>query len=318
MPGFRSRLKRVVVAGLRGCLFYGSLAFVAHVVTRNLGSLPAGVWSVRFLLVITVLGVLYGMLIILIAVAWGSFLRALGVVASWPEIIVVYGRTNLAKYLPGNVFHFAGRQLVGRDHGWSEFAIFSSTVFEISLVVLAATLVTTILFAIVPLEHIPIAGTISMVSVAVLAGFVIGALVLIFGRRFLPFRATVERIMALVRSPAVPISLLLYLVFFCAMGGITVAMLYGLNGRWACSLFQQFTVTYTAAWLIGYISPGAPGGIGVREAALVALLGPSLGEGTAVSVACGLRCVTILGDLLLFAACQCLALSRQTRRRSLL
>jgi len=157
-----------------------------------------------------------------------------------------------------------------------------------------------------------------MVSAAVLAGFVIAALVLIFGRRFLPFRATAERIMTLVRSPAVPISLLLYLMFFCAMGGITVAMHYGLNGRWACSLFQQFTVSYTAAWIIGYVSPGAPGGIGVREAALVALLGPSLGEGTAVSVACGLRCVTILGDLLLFAACQCLALSRQTRRRALL
>ena len=318
MPGFRSWLKRVVVAGLRGCLFYGSLAFVAHVVIRNLGSLPAGVWSVRFLLVITVLGVLYGMLIILIAVAWGSFLHALGVVASWPEIIVVYGKTNLAKYLPGNVFHFAGRQLVGHDHGWSEFAIFSSTVFEISLVVLAATLVMTILFAIVPLENIPIAGMISMVSAGVLSAFVVAALVLIFGSRFLPFRATIERIMALVHSPALPISLLLYLVFFCAMGGITIAMLYGLNGRWACSLFQQFTVSYTVAWLIGYISPGAPGGIGVREAALVALLGPSLGEGTAVSVACGLRCVTILGDLLLFATCQCLVLSRQNRRRSLL
>jgi len=124
MPSFRSWLKRIVVAGLRGCLFYGSLAFVAHVVIRNLGSLPAGVWSVRFLLALTVLGVSYGMLIILIAVAWGSFLHALGVVASWPEIIVVYGKTNLAKYLPGNVFHFAGRQLVGHDHGWSEFAIF--------------------------------------------------------------------------------------------------------------------------------------------------------------------------------------------------
>lgn len=30
------------------------------------------------------------------------------------DALVVWGKANIAKYLPGNVFHFAGRHLLGR------------------------------------------------------------------------------------------------------------------------------------------------------------------------------------------------------------
>lgn len=57
---------------------------------------------------------------------------------------------------------------------------------------------------------------------------------------------------------------------------------------------------FAASWIAGFATPGAPGGIGIRETALIALLTPLCGEATAVAAALELRLVTTLGDLLFF------------------
>jgi uncharacterized membrane protein YbhN (UPF0104 family) len=299
-----SPLYRIGVAALRGVFLYGSLAFVVYVGVSNVRSLPEGALSLRFALVIILLGIIYALLVVLIAIAWGWFLRAFGVVATWPEIILVYGRANLAKYIPGNVFEFAGRQLMGNDRHWSNFAVLCATIFEILIIVFAAAIVTLMLLAIAPVRNIPAAESIFVVAALVATTFVVGALFFTSTWRFLPFRDLIGRTIAILHSPALPIALLLYLVFFFALGEMAVATLYGITGHWLLSLSHPFTVAYTAAWFVGYVTPGAPGGVGVREAALVVLLGPSLGEATALSIAAGLRCLTMLGDLLLFTACR--------------
>lgn len=54
------------------------------------------------------------------------------------------------------------------------------------------------------------------------------------------------------------------------------------------------------AWLLGLLVPGAPAGIGIREAALIYLLNgvvPQVEVLTSVMLA---RAVTVIGDLLFF------------------
>jgi glycosyltransferase 2 family protein len=300
-----SSLYRIVIATFRGLFLYGSLAFVTYVGISNLRSLPEGVLSLNFILVIVVLGFLYPLLLVLIAVAWGCFLRGFGVAASWREIIVVFGRANLAKYIPGNVFEFVGRQLMGNDRRWSNFAVLCSTILEILIIVFASALVTLAMLIIAPVRNIPAEGSIFVVAALVVGMLVLGALFITSTWKFLPFGDLIGRATVILYSPALPVALVLYLVFFFVLGQMVVATLYGITGHWVSGLSQPFTLAYTAAWFIGYITPGAPGGLGVREAALVVLLGPSLGDATALSVAAGLRCLTILGDLVLFAACHC-------------
>src|SRR6516162_4677051 len=152
------RLYRMGVAAIRGVFLYGSLAFVAYVAVYNVRSLSEGVLSLRFTFVIIVLGIIHALLLVLIALVWGSFLRAFGVAASWREIILIYGRANLAKYIPGNVFEYAGRQVMGNDRRWSNFAVISSTISEIVIIVLAAAIVTLMLLVIAPVGNIPAAG----------------------------------------------------------------------------------------------------------------------------------------------------------------
>jgi uncharacterized membrane protein YbhN (UPF0104 family) len=61
-----------------------------------------------------------------------------------------------------------------------------------------------------------------------------------------------------------------------------------------------FTLLFTSAWVAGYLLPGAPGGLGVREAISVALFSPIVGPGAAVGLSITMRLVTVLGDGLAF------------------
>jgi uncharacterized membrane protein YbhN (UPF0104 family) len=64
--------------------------------------------------------------------------------------------------------------------------------------------------------------------------------------------------------------------------------------------WYQFSSCYALAWLLGFIVPGAPGGIGIREAVFVSLFGHALGDGLAAGVAIALRLMTTISDLLTF------------------
>jgi len=57
---------------------------------------------------------------------------------------------------------------------------------------------------------------------------------------------------------------------------------------------------YTTAWLLGFLLPGAPGGIGVREAVFLLLLSGIYGQGVAAAMAVVMRAISILGDLVAF------------------
>jgi uncharacterized membrane protein YbhN (UPF0104 family) len=57
---------------------------------------------------------------------------------------------------------------------------------------------------------------------------------------------------------------------------------------------------FAIAWIAGYLVPGAPGGLGVREAMMVMVLSPVLGAGAAVGLSLTLRLTTTLGDAVAF------------------
>jgi hypothetical protein len=55
---------------------------------------------------------------------------------------------------------------------------------------------------------------------------------------------------------------------------------------------------YALAWLLGFIVPFVPSGLGIREAVLVSFLAPSLGVPAATLIAVTLRLANTVGDLL--------------------
>jgi len=97
---------------------------------------------------------------------------------------------------------------------------------------------------------------------------------------------------------------LLYLAFFL-IGGLVLLIVCEVVldtpvdfGYWP-AIFSLFAVGWTA----GVITPGAPSGLGVREAVLIVGLSPVASPADAVLIAGVLRVLTVSGDVLFFAVC---------------
>jgi uncharacterized membrane protein YbhN (UPF0104 family) len=60
--------------------------------------------------------------------------------------------------------------------------------------------------------------------------------------------------------------------------------------------FSAWCGWLSLAWIVGYVTPGAPAGIGLREAVLVLGLSPALGESEALALALLYRLVTTIAD----------------------
>jgi hypothetical protein len=74
---------------------------------------------------------------------------------------------------------------------------------------------------------------------------------------------------------------------------------------------------YSFAWMLGFVIVLAPSGLGVREATLVALLGPQVGVAAATLVAVTLRLANTVGDLLAFCAVEAVAFTSNRHPRRL-
>jgi glycosyltransferase 2 family protein len=60
--------------------------------------------------------------------------------------------------------------------------------------------------------------------------------------------------------------------------------------------FFWLTAAYAFAWLLGFLVPFLPGGLGLREGTLVAFLAPTYGVGVATTLALALRLANTLGE----------------------
>ena len=61
-----------------------------------------------------------------------------------------------------------------------------------------------------------------------------------------------------------------------------------------------FLGTYLFSWIIGFITPGAPGGIGIREAVMMLMCGSFLDTNTIMLYAVTMRLISTFGDIAAF------------------
>src|SRR5262249_35056983 len=98
------------------------------------------------------------------------------------------------------------------------------------------------------------------------------------------------------------IAVLYYLVFLALSGLIFSAALAIVHGGVDGPL-PTIVGSYVVAWLAGFLTPGAPAGIGVREAGLLFLF-VQTGDGSAILLAIIItRMITMAGDFLNFGCC---------------
>jgi hypothetical protein len=288
-----ARLVRTLLGVVAVLIATAFLAVQVYTQRRQLLSmdLPPGIWwKVLALSIVHLAG------LVMLAVAWGVCLRASGAPsARWKAILRVYGLANLLKYLPGNVFHFAGRQLMGLQRGWPQSSILAATLIELALhLIVACTLILVLLTPRLLGIWAPAA-----ISQYLAVGLVVAWLaVLVAVVVFLHHKAARLRA-ALPPARRIAFATCLQAVFFTAVCFMAAALAEGfefsVHGRTASLVAGG----YLLAWLAGFIVPGAPGGLAVREATLL-VIAPYLGlqgDAALLAFAIGMRLVTTLGDI---------------------
>lgn len=268
--------------------------------------------------------------LMLAGAVWGGILREFRQKASAGWAVLVFLRTNIAKYLPGNIWHFWGRISAAKNAGIApKFAILS-VVLEPLLMAAAGLLigsiclgkingflrifcVAAILTAIHPRILNPIVLFVERLKlsksqdknsdVGLDAGESADDRLILnlesnsnISKKILPVKSESKiNLSPIKRYPLLP---LIGQICFIGLRGsgflLTVMVLIPVHFSEIPNLFGGFCFAFVA----GLVVPGAPGGMGVFEATAIALLSDRFSAGIILSAVALYRIISILADVL--------------------
>jgi glycosyltransferase 2 family protein len=252
---------------------------------------------------------------------WDASLRASPRRLTWFQAMRVFFVTNLARYVPGAVWQFAGLAAMSADAGVSPVA--ASVAVLLQQVVLLATGFVLILSG-APHFLGAWTRTLDTLSQCVLATVLMAALILV-GPRALPVvRRWAERVIKRpVPLPSPPPHAFAAYVVRASLGWVGYGFAFWLFGR---ALFGDAgphlwlaATVYLASYLLGLLAVFAPAGIGVREGALVLQLTAAIGADRAIVLAAASRlwliALEIIGALTVVVVDWCLRRFRASAAR---
>lgn len=264
-------------------LGFAGIGFVIRKIIEYSGQIIFSDISFKHLIVLSVFVLLYAGFNILLAIAWQHILVYLGIKTDRKTAIRVYGLSQIAKYVPGNIFHFAGRQAIGQSKGWPASPLARSVLWELGLLAIAGSFYSILLIPL--LLHS---------SVSIILSTVVFLLVVLVVA--VAFRKWLNSEVAWAWCQHVLFLFMAASLFFGVFGVSSVGYAVNLN----LSTYVLLVGVYVVAWLAGLVIPGVPAGIGVREAVFLWLLQNQLPAGLLLeSILLG-RLVTILGDVLFY------------------
>ncbi|MEO0838348.1 MAG: lysylphosphatidylglycerol synthase domain-containing protein [Cyanobacteria bacterium J06643_5] len=215
------------------------------------------------------------------------------------RLIQAYLKTNIAKYLPGNVGHYIGRIMAAKELRVSTSAATISVLLE-PLLMAAAALIIVLLCS----------QFINESSIVLLIGQIIGlvvALCLLHPLFLNPVIRFVHRMknkksktgnvssisLSLTRYPL--ISLLGELGFLVLRACGFILTLYAISSI----NFSQLPLilgAFSFAWMLGLVIPGAPGGLGIFEATAIGLLQQFFPVALIISASVLYRLISIVAE----------------------
>lgn len=253
---------------------------------------------------------------ILPAYSWWLLINPVQPILRRTHSIWIYAYTQIGKYLPGNIGHHVGRIFVSSQFGIDRKVATWSVVSEAVLMLIFAMLqIMLISIFFQPSLELPVGDW--LLSKRLWLSLLLVSL-LIFGVYFIVNRLRWYPIRNLIGEWTIPLPTL-KTVLTCCVISMASALLMG------CALayigYELFSISFSNywtilfawifAWTIGFLFPGAPAGLGVREGIIAALLEASLGGAATLGLIVVHRLVTSLVDILVFAV------AFQQRRRFL-
>lgn len=286
-----------------------SFYFVLDVLWNNWELIADWRPSMGSMALFVVSAVIYGLSQLILSGAWGELLKISGESeVDLKKCHLLYGQTQIAKYIPGNIFHFAGRQIRGKELGYTHAALASASIYESLGLVVVASAISVIGITGFGLEQDVISsGYLIAVFVCSVIAFAAGIFVV---PRFMKTvnagdtGGSYRRIGKSIRKVA-----WLYALFFLVSGSLLVAVVASQVNHVSFGNIGVIVVVCIFSWIAGFVTPAAPAGAGVREAIIIMFLTQLVGGSVAVISALIYRCITVSGDAMFYLGSRMFKLS---------
>lgn len=309
----RRSLMRKSVYVVGSIFFVLAIFYIAATIRNNWSAIAAHDWRDVNYSWLALGAVTYGCSLITTAMVWPS------VIAKWGHRITL--RTALGiglvaqigKYLPGNVAHYFGRAALAKQHkvsftqsGLSTIVEFGAALLAAALVVFGATLMDSSIWANAPIVSILPEGLFWPLAIL--------ALIFLVGIAAFAFRRLPE-IRGLLSIDFWMAPIFWLTVSFLMAGFSFYALALAVSGVWSLSVVPVIAI-YAIAWAVGFLIPGAPAGLGVREVILLSLLTPIIGAPGAVLLSLAHRLLSAAVDLMVAALATTLLLKKEPSHAS--
>lgn len=212
----------------------------------------------------------------------------------------IFFLAQLAKYAPGNIGHHVGRLYLTKKYQYNSLQVISAMIIENILPIIASCVFILYLLYVnqtsiteytqTQLGNNALVYALMPIVLIFFAVFFIRNKILRISRKYVDENMRFRNIL---------MSLILSFLNFIVLGFI---LLFLIKNHFSTTHddFVLITSIFAVSWLLGFVTPGSPGGIGVREALLVLFLTPLYGEAISVWLSIMLRIITTVGDGLAF------------------
>ncbi len=243
--------------------------------------------------------VIYVGVILIGALGWRVLLAAFGApTAPWVaerQLLV----SQIGKYVPGNIAQYVGRAAMAVGSGVPARTVGIALVTEASATVIGGFLAVAASLALDP----EMADSLRQIlpdssAIAWLFALVAALLILLLGASRLSTLFTHFGKLPELGFGGLIAATLLYILSFLLLG-VSLSLIISLVSSTPVPMTLAVAL-FASAWIAGLATPGAPGGLGVRESIITLGLAPFLGGAAALSVAIIHRGASVLGDVISF------------------
>ena len=248
---------------------------------------------------------------ILQGISYWLLLRMLGLPSNFSEALLIWMRSFLVRYAPSGALVIVIRVRERERMSATAMDIYTSTAYEQLVALIAGAVACLAAFAAAgvrpPMLAIVISVCVVLVGIAVRPRFFKH-----WGTRLLDWRGIDPG--PLLRGRQLIVAVVFNLPGWLATGFGTWLLLRALSSEEIPGI-AWVTGVYAFSWMIGFLVPLLPGGLGLREATFVALIGKSVGVGPATALSLALRLTATIGEFVAIGLVELLYLVRKRSAR---
>ena len=233
----------------------------------------------RVMLSLGICFVFQTVIIIFSCYPWLVFTRVLsGRGIPFSAAMPVYTQSNLYKYIPGNVFQYVGRNQLAADMDISHVDVACATVLDIFFCVMWTAVISAVLLGGRIAELFGRYGRGLLIAAVVGAAVIAAAAVLCrlkFHERFMNYISRYSKAFEKAKRPMLLRGAFYYFLQNAVSAAMYFVCLLLIIPQAGTKELVMLTGAFMFAWIIGFVTPGAPGGIGIREGVMIFVCGGS-------------------------------------------